>query len=69
MDMIRSGNVVSTDMRAQAARVGRRLQYVTMAWNSSEAVVALTAGFFAGSIALVGFGFDSVAGSFVVAST
>jgi divalent metal cation (Fe/Co/Zn/Cd) transporter len=29
-------------------------------WNSAEAVVALTAGFFAGSIALVGFGFDSV---------
>jgi divalent metal cation (Fe/Co/Zn/Cd) transporter len=60
MDMIRSGNVVSTDMRAEAAHVGRRLQYVTMAWNSGEAVVALTAGFFAGSIALVGFGFDSV---------
>lgn len=60
MDMIRSGDVVSADMRAQAARVGRRLQYVTMAWNSAEAVVALTAGFFAGSIALVGFGFDSV---------
>jgi divalent metal cation (Fe/Co/Zn/Cd) transporter len=60
MDMIRSGDVVSTGMRAQAARVGRRLQYVTMAWNSAEAVVALTAGFFAGSIALVGFGFDSV---------
>jgi divalent metal cation (Fe/Co/Zn/Cd) transporter len=60
MDMIRSGDVVSKDMRAEAARVGRRLQYVTMAWNSGEAVVALTAGFFAGSIALVGFGFDSV---------
>jgi len=30
-----------------------------MAWNSAECVVALTAGFFAASIALVGFGFDS----------
>lgn len=60
MDMIHSGDVVSTGMRAEAARVGRRLQYVTMAWNSGEAVTALTAGFFAGSIALVGFGFDSV---------
>jgi divalent metal cation (Fe/Co/Zn/Cd) transporter len=60
MDMIRSGDVVPTAMRAEAARVGRRLQYVTMVWNSGEAVVALTAGFFAGSIALVGFGFDSV---------
>jgi divalent metal cation (Fe/Co/Zn/Cd) transporter len=60
MDMIRNGDVVPTDVRAKAARVGRRLQYVTMVWNSAEAVVALTAGFFAGSIALVGFGFDSV---------
>jgi divalent metal cation (Fe/Co/Zn/Cd) transporter len=60
MDMICSGDVVSTDMRAQAARAGRRLQYLTVAWNSGEAVVALTAGFLAGSIALVGFGFDSV---------
>jgi len=60
MDMIRSGDVVLTGTRAEAARVGRRLQYVTMAWNSAEAIVALTAGFFAGSLALVGFGFDSV---------
>jgi Cation efflux family len=60
MDMIRSGDVVLTGMRAEPARVGRRLQYLTMAWNSAEAVVALTAGFFAGSIALAGFGFDSV---------
>ncbi len=41
------------------ARRGRALQYVTMAWNSAECVVALIAGFLAGSIALVGFGFDS----------
>src|ERR1700675_3841456 len=60
MDMIRSGDVVLTGIRAESARVGRRLQYVTIAWNSAEAAVALTAGFFAGSIALVGFGFDSV---------
>jgi divalent metal cation (Fe/Co/Zn/Cd) transporter len=30
-----------------------------MAWNSAECVVALAAGFVAGSIALVGFGIDS----------
>ena len=30
-----------------------------MAWNTAECVVALTAGFVAASIALVGFGFDS----------
>src|SRR5436189_6059552 len=38
---------------------GRRLQYLTVAWNSIEFVIALVAGFLAGSIALVGFGFDS----------
>jgi divalent metal cation (Fe/Co/Zn/Cd) transporter len=60
MDMTRREDVVPAAMRAEAARTGRRLQYVTIVWNSAEAVVALTAGFFAGSIALVGFGFDSV---------
>ena len=41
-------------------RRGRRLEYFTIACNSLEAVVALVAGFLAGSIALVGFGFDSL---------
>src|SRR2546422_11431214 len=45
--------------RAAAARRGRSLQHLTIAWNSAECVVALVAGFLAGSIALVGFGFDS----------
>ena len=40
-------------------RRGRALLYLTIAWNSGECVVALTAGFLAGSIALVGFGLDS----------
>lgn len=43
-----------------AVRRGRRLEYITLAWNSVEGVAALVAGFFAGSIALVGFGLDSV---------
>jgi divalent metal cation (Fe/Co/Zn/Cd) transporter len=37
-----------------------RLEYLTVAWNSAEAVIALVAGWLAGSIVLVGFGFDSV---------
>src|SRR6266699_3658173 len=45
--------------RAAVARRGRLLQYLTVLWNSAECVVALAAGFMAGSIALVGFGFDS----------
>ena len=46
--------------RSLAARRGRRLEYITLAWNSAEGVAALVAGFLAGSIALVGFGLDSV---------
>jgi divalent metal cation (Fe/Co/Zn/Cd) transporter len=43
-----------------AVRRGRRLEYLTLAWNSVEAVAAIAAGLIAGSIALVGFGLDSV---------
>lgn len=50
---------MSTIARADSARLGRRLQYVTILWNSAECIAALIAGFMAGSIALVGFGFDS----------
>lgn len=50
---------LDTESRVVTARRGRLLQYLTIAWNSGEAVVALFAGFTAGSIALVGFGFDS----------
>jgi len=39
---------------------GRRLEYLTLAWNGFEAVVGLVSGLLAGSVALVGFGLDSV---------
>jgi divalent metal cation (Fe/Co/Zn/Cd) transporter len=39
---------------------GRRLEYFTIAYNSLEGLIAVVAGLFAGSIALIGFGFDSV---------
>jgi divalent metal cation (Fe/Co/Zn/Cd) transporter len=38
---------------------GRRLEYLTIAYNSLEGLIAVVAGLFAGSIALIGFGFDS----------
>jgi cation diffusion facilitator family transporter len=46
--------------RAAFVRRGLRLEYLTLAWNSLEALIAIVAGITAGSIALVGFGFDSV---------
>jgi divalent metal cation (Fe/Co/Zn/Cd) transporter len=45
--------------RADTARLGRRLQYLTVGWNAAEGLVAVFAGSIAGSIALVGFGLDS----------
>jgi divalent metal cation (Fe/Co/Zn/Cd) transporter len=55
-----SAEVLSARDRADWLRRGRNLEYLTIGWNSLEAVVAIGAGLFAGSIALVGFGFDSV---------
>ena len=46
--------------RTEQLRLGRRLEYFTLSWNLAEATVAVGAGLFAGSIALIGFGFDSL---------
>jgi divalent metal cation (Fe/Co/Zn/Cd) transporter len=46
--------------RVTDTRVGRRLEYLTLAWNVAEAAIAIGAGLFAGSVALIGFGVDSV---------
>jgi divalent metal cation (Fe/Co/Zn/Cd) transporter len=46
--------------RALDIRSGRRLEYLTLAWNLIEAAVAVGAGIVAGSIALIGFGADSL---------
>ena len=39
---------------------GRRLAGLTIAWNSAEGVVAIASGGLAGSVALIGFGADSL---------
>lgn len=46
--------------RPQLVRRSRRLNYATIAYNSLEAIVAIASGVVAGSIALVGFGVDSL---------
>jgi len=52
---------IPTDpFRAALVRRGLRLNYVGIGYNALEAIVAIGAGLAAGSVALVGFGFDSV---------
>ena len=46
--------------RAQLVERGRRLEYFTIGWNTLEALAALISGLIAGSVALVGFGLDSL---------
>ena len=46
---------------------GFMLEYASMAWMTAEAAVAVTAGVLASSIALVGFGLDSVIEFFAAA--
>jgi divalent metal cation (Fe/Co/Zn/Cd) transporter len=52
--------MLSNKQRAHLARRALLLNYATLGYNALEAVVALVAGFAAGSVALVGFGVDSV---------
>ena len=46
--------------RATAVRRGRLLEYLTIVWNLLEGIISIGAGLLAGSIALIGFGFDSL---------
>jgi divalent metal cation (Fe/Co/Zn/Cd) transporter len=52
---------------ARLRRRGFWLEYASMAWMTAEAAVAITAGVIASSIALVGFGLDSVIEFFAAA--
>lgn len=57
-----SGQVINTGINDRAAliRRGRYLEYFTIGYNSLEGLIAVVAGLLASSIALVGFGFDSL---------
>ena len=46
--------------RVELARRARRLSWISLAWATAEGVIGLAAGIAAGSIALVGFGADSL---------
>jgi divalent metal cation (Fe/Co/Zn/Cd) transporter len=46
--------------RTLQTRAGRRVEYVSIAWTSLEAIIGVSAGIMAGSVALIGFGADSI---------
>ena len=51
---------IENSNRPALIKQGRNLEYFTIGYNSLEGLVAVAAGLMAGSIALVGFGFDSL---------
>jgi divalent metal cation (Fe/Co/Zn/Cd) transporter len=62
--------VTAATAPTSAARLRRRgfwLEYASMAWMTAEAAVAITAGIAASSLALTGFGLDSVIEFFAAA--
>jgi divalent metal cation (Fe/Co/Zn/Cd) transporter len=54
------GTAVSVEDRARYGRRAQLLAGASVAYNGVEAVIAITAGLVAGSVALVGFGLDSI---------
>lgn len=59
LDSARQAAAATMDRAAQVER-GKKLEYATIGYNSLEGFIAIGAGVAAGSVALVGFGFDSV---------
>jgi divalent metal cation (Fe/Co/Zn/Cd) transporter len=48
------------EARAAHAQAGRKIEYVSIAWTTLEAAIGVIAGVLAGSVALIGFGVNSV---------
>src|ERR1700682_2717538 len=60
MDMINLNPMSEASERSRFVERGRRLEYFTIFWSRLEGRAALISGFVAGSVALVGFGLDSL---------
>ncbi len=58
--MVNDVAVLTMTDRQGVVRRGQWLTWATIAYNSLEAVLAIASGLIAGSVALVGFGFDSI---------
>jgi divalent metal cation (Fe/Co/Zn/Cd) transporter len=65
--VVPTSKAAGADRMAQLRQRGFWLEYASMAWMTAEAAVAITAGVIASSIALVGFGLDSVIEFFAAA--
>jgi divalent metal cation (Fe/Co/Zn/Cd) transporter len=48
------------EARAADTQAGRKIEYFSIAWTTLEAAIGIIAGVLAGSVALIGFGVDSV---------
>lgn len=59
MQVLPPPSAADAQTREHAVRRSRQLNAATIAWNLLEGVVAVWAGVLAGSVSLVGFGFDS----------
>ena len=51
--------IASLRRREGSLALATGLLWVTLAWNVAEGIIAVTTGFMAGSVALIGFGLDS----------
>ena len=51
--------IATGDDRRALVRRGQTLEYITVGYNSIEGIIAIGSGLIAGSVALIGFGFDS----------
>jgi divalent metal cation (Fe/Co/Zn/Cd) transporter len=60
MAEIQLGPMIRASDRARWRRAALALAWATIAWNSLEAIIAIASGAEAGSIALVGFGLNSI---------
>lgn len=61
--VVRATHMITTITDAESAahrQAGRRVQYLSIAWTSLEAIIGVVAGLLAGSVALISFGIDSV---------
>src|SRR5438034_1807539 len=58
--MVHETAIIGDLGRVLHARAGRRVEYLSIAWTSLEAIIGVGAGIVGGSVALIAFGADSI---------